>query len=97
MRANGATPPLGDAGFAPLACDNLSYLPPTHLFPAAIDPLCDDCGIYAEALQQAGVPVTNHLLLGQGLVHGHLRARRISDKAQLNFVGICDVVNQLLA
>ena len=96
IRTNGAEPPLMDPGFAPLACDNLSQLPPTHLFPAAIDPLCDDCAIYAEALQQAGVPVTNHLSLGQGLVHCYLRARRTSDKARQNFAAICHAISQLL-
>ncbi len=97
MRTAGAPSPTSDSGFVAMACEDLSRLPATHLFPAEVDPLCDDCGIYASALEQAGVPVVNHLEIGQGLVHGHLRARNMSDKAAKCFTAICDSVTELLA
>lgn len=96
MRTDGAPSPIHDSGFVAMACEDFTRLPATHLFPAEVDPLCDDCAIYASALQQAGVKVTNHLSLGQGLVHGHLRARNMSDQAKACFDGICAAINQLL-
>jgi len=96
LRTNGEPSPFDDPGFVALANKDLSRLPPTHLFPAEVDPLCDDCAIYAMALDKAGVAVTNHLSLGQGLVHGHLRARNVSSKAKANFDGICASITQLL-
>ena len=97
MRTNGAPAPLTDPGFVAMACTDFSALPPTYLFPAEVDPLCDDCAIYAQALSMAGTPVTNHLALGQGLVHGYLRARNTSDQAKTNFAAICASISQLLA
>ena len=96
LRTNGEPSPFDDPGFLALANKDLSRLPPTYLFPAAVDPLCDDCEIYAQALQAAGVTAVNHLALGQGLVHGHLRARNVSSKAKANFDGICASIKQLL-
>jgi acetyl esterase len=81
--------------FMPMQTLSYSGLPVTHLFPAQIDPLRDDCELYAHALQAANVEVTNHLALGQGLVHGHLRARNMSDKASANFQAICSAVRDL--
>jgi acetyl esterase len=96
IRTAGAPSPVTDSGFVAMACEDFSQLPETHLFPAQVDPLCDDCAIYAEALSQAGVAVTNHLELGRGLVHGHLRARNMSDKARRCFDGICQSISQVL-
>jgi acetyl esterase len=97
LRTNGEPSPFDDPGFVALANTDLSGLPPTHLFPAEVDPLCDDCELYAQALQAVGVEAVNHLEVGQGLVHGHLRARNVSSKAKANFDGICASITQLLA
>ena len=96
MRTNGEPSPFDDPGFVAMANKDLSGLPPTHLFPAEVDPLCDDCEIYAAALQAAGVDAVNHLNVGQGLVHGHLRARNVSQKAKICFDEICKAVDLLL-
>jgi len=96
MRTNGKPSPFEDPGFVAMASKDLSGLPPTHLFPAQVDPLCDDCEIYAKALQSVGVEVVNHFDLGQGLVHGHLRARNVSHKAKACFDEICKSVDLLL-
>ena len=57
---------------APLTATDFRFLPPATLLPAAIDPLYDDSIDYAEALREAGVPVSLHI--GYGLVHGCLHA-----------------------
>ncbi len=56
----------------PLEAESLVGLPPARLFPVAFDPLRDDAFEYARRLQLAGVDVD--LTLGEGLVHGCLRA-----------------------
>ena len=96
IRTAGAPSPVTNSGFVAIACEDFSQLPETHLFPAEVDPLYDDCAIYAEALSQAGVVVANYTELGQGLVHGHLRARNMSDKASRCFDGICQSIIQVL-
>ena len=89
--------PQTDPRYIPMQSLDYKDLPATHLFPAQIDPLHDDCELYAQALRQAGVSVTNHTAVGQGLVHGHLRARNMSDKAAHNFEEICAAVSALAA
>lgn len=96
MRTDGAPSPVTDSGFVAMACDDFAQLPATHLYPAEVDPLCDDCSLYEAALQQAGVSVSNHYQLGRGLVHGHLRARNMSARAGLCFASICESISQLL-
>lgn len=87
--------PSHDPLYWPMQESDLAKLPVTHLFPAEIDPLRDDCELYADALRAAGVEVVNHLSAGQGLVHCYLRARHISDKANACFAEICEVIRQL--
>jgi acetyl esterase len=84
--------PTQDPSYCPMQATVFDALPPTHLFPAQIDPLSDDCELYANALQGAGVRVENNTQLGMGLVHGYLRARHMSDKAATNFQHICATV-----
>ena len=87
--------PRKDERYMPMQTLDYTQLPATHLFPAQIDPLRDDCELYAQALQAANVEVTHHFLVGAGLVHGHLRARNMSDKAAANFAAICDAIKSL--
>ncbi|MGH8355207.1 MAG: alpha/beta hydrolase, partial [Pseudomonas sp.] len=57
----------------PLAATHFERLPPAFIAVAEFDPLRDDGHRYHERLSAAGVAVSFHL--GQGLVHGCLRAR----------------------
>ena len=84
-----------DENYMPMQTLDYRGLPPTHLFPAQVDPLRDDCELYAQALNDANVVVTNHVAMGQGLVHCYLRARIMSDKAAANFVAICSSIKDL--
>jgi len=87
--------PYQDDRYMPMHSSDFSGLPPTYLFPAEIDPLRDDCELYAQALGRANVTVNNHLDVGQGLIHGHLRARNMSEQAAANFAAICTAVKEL--
>lgn len=57
----------------PLLAEDFSGLPKALIAVAQFDPLRDDGMLYAERLQQAGVPA--RLYPGKGLVHGCLRAK----------------------
>ena len=80
--------PTQDALYCPLQAQSFGGLPPGYLFSAQVDPLHDDCELYQQALQAAGIKVENHIKLGRGLVHGYLRARHTSDKAAANFAAL---------
>ena len=95
IRVGQRSAPTHDPLYWPMQGSDLAQLPVTHLFPAEIDPLRDDCELYADALKVAGVEVVNHLSSGQGLVHCYLRARHLSDKANACFSEICEVLRQL--
>lgn len=86
---------LGDALSAPLLASDLTGHPPTAIFSAAVDPLCDDGAAYCERLERAGTPARCHT--ETGLVHGYLRARRMSRKAEASFERICSAVRSLAA
>ena len=90
-----ANVPVQDPLYCPMQAQSFGALPPTYLFPAQIDPLYDDCALYAHALQEAGVKAENYTHLGMGLVHGYLRARHTSAKAAANFNKICQTVLSL--
>ncbi|GAA0246564.1 alpha/beta hydrolase [Marinomonas primoryensis] len=87
--------PEKDPLYCPLQASSFNALPESYLFPAQIDPLYDDCKLYAQALKNAGVKVENYSEIGIGLVHGYLRARHISDKAAFNFKKICETVSTI--
>lgn len=73
----------GDPTAAPLADKDFSGLPPTVVFSAECDPLCDDGRDYRDALRAAGVVAELHV--ESGLVHGYLRARHTVDRASDSF------------
>lgn len=79
-----------DHRLLPLYAEDFSDLPPAVLFAAEVDPLCDDCALYATALRDAGGDATVHV--EKGLVHGYLRARTVSTKARESFDRICEAV-----
>lgn len=80
-------PAAADPYAAPLKAASLAGLPPAFITTAYYDPLRDDGERYAERLQASGVPV--ELRCAGRLVHGHLRARYISDDAAAEFDALC--------
>ncbi len=81
-----------DAELAPLRAADLSGLPPAIISSAGFDPLRDDAMLYANRLTEAGVPVVWRN--DPQLVHGHLRARHMSDAASASFIWICLALNE---
>jgi acetyl esterase len=63
----------------PLACDDLSGLPPALVMTAEFDPLRDEGVAYAQRLAQAGVTVEH--LHADDQVHGFLMLSRAVDRA----------------
>lgn len=78
---------------APLLADDLRGHPPTAIFSAGTDPLCDDGTAYADRLLESGTAARCHT--ETGLVHGYLRARRMSRKAKASFARICQATKSL--
>lgn len=84
-----ATDPLA----APLRASDLSGLPPAFIVSADVDPLRDDARDYAQRLNAAGVP--SQWRNEPQLVHGHLRARRTSDRARRSFSAIIAAIERM--
>lgn len=72
-----ATPPVTDDHFA---------LPPAIMVAAEHDPLREEGWEYAQRLREAGVPV--EFSVARGMIHGFLRARRLSPPAEQEMVRI---------
>jgi len=70
----------------PLSETEFSCLPPTVIFSARCDPLCDDGPAYAKLIIQAGGKA--HCSIEEGLVHGYLRGRYSSEKIANSFLGM---------
>lgn len=87
--------PQGDPRYAPLHDSDFCDLPPTVLNTAQCDPLSDDGIAYEAALKAAGVKV--HRVDEPGLVHGHLRARHISQRSSRSFQRIKEAITALAA
>ena len=68
----------------PLLETEFSYLPPTVIFSARCDPLCDDGPAYARQIIQSGGKA--HCYIEEGLVHGYLRGRYSSKKIADSFL-----------
>lgn len=83
MRVDSNQPLPVDDTFAPLWTTDFSKLPPTTLFSAQCDPLCDDGIRYAQKMRLAGGRA--HCTVEPGLVHGYLRARHSSVRAKESF------------
>lgn len=79
----GGDGPQGDPTCAALQDSDFAGLPPTVVFTAACDPLCDDGRDYRDRLTAAGVPVC--WINEEGMVHGYLRARSMSARAKASF------------
>ena len=78
---------------APLAARDFAGLPPAALVSADIDPLRDDCRDYRDRLAAVGVAAVwrNE----PELLHGYLRARRLSTRAEASFHWICEMTRRL--
>lgn len=92
IRCNNA-PPTGDPRFAPLHATDFSGLPPTVVFAAECDPLCDDGATYCLAINSAGGDAIS--IVERGLVHGYLRARHSVPRAAASFARIADALRLL--
>jgi len=93
VRFHGDEPHL-DPTYAPLRDADFSGLPPTRVFSAECDPLCDDGSAYCVRIRGAGgdaVSVTE-----PGLVHGYLRARTSVDRARNSFERIVGAISGLI-
>lgn len=80
--------------FAPLRDNDFTGLPPTVIFSAECDPLCDDGKEYCQRIQQANSQA--YWFLEHGLVHGYLRARHSVDRARESFSRIIEALNALI-
>jgi len=83
MRIGHYQPAPDDDTFAPLWSNDFSGLPPTAIFTAQCDPLCDDGVVYADKIRKAGGTV--QCTVETGLVHGYLRARHSCKLAKDSF------------
>ncbi|MGJ8594435.1 alpha/beta hydrolase [Sulfitobacter sp.] len=94
IRTGGASPPVGDARYAPLQDTDFSGLPPTVIVTAQCDPLASDGESYRDAIVSAGGRAVwfNEV----GLVHGCLRARRMSIRGAAFFDRVSDAVAALV-
>jgi len=83
--------PVGDPTYAPLHDASFNDLPPTAVFSAECDPLCDDGRDYRDAIKAAGGKAV--WFKETGLVHGYLRARITVGRARNSFARIIAALN----
>lgn len=79
-----------DPLFSPLLDDDFGTLPPTIVFSAECDPLCDDGEQYCQRIQLAGGRAD--WIEERGLVHGYLRARHCVDRSAKSFERIIEAI-----
>ncbi len=84
---------ITDSYVAPLLASDLAGMPPAMIAACELDPLRDEAAAWHDRLGQAGVP--SRYYLGEGLVHGVLRARRMSAPAMRFFDAICEGLSGL--
>lgn len=82
-----------DPSYAPLADHDFAGLPPTVVFSAGCDPLCDDGRDYRDAILAAGGRAV--WFEEAGLVHGYLRARHSVTRARDSFARIVGAIRAL--
>lgn len=75
--------PRNDPSYAPLQDTDFTHLPPTIVFSAECDPICDDGRDYCARITQAGGKAS--WICEPGLVHGYLRARTTVERARASF------------
>jgi acetyl esterase/lipase len=83
-----------DPRAVPLLAGDFAGLPPAAVLAAEADPLLPDAERYAAALRAAGVPVDFEV--AKGVVHGFLRARRMSPESARGFSWLCDAARRRL-
>jgi acetyl esterase len=79
---------------SPLLAQDLSGLPPTFIWAAEIDPLCEEAKMFSEKLKSFEVLCQLHI--HEGVVHGCLRARHHYTFAAQAFHSLCDGIQNLL-
>jgi acetyl esterase len=84
---------ITDPYVAPLLATDLAGMPPAMIAACELDPLRDEAAAWHERLEQVGVPSRHYL--GEGLVHGCLRARRMSAPAMRFFEVVCEGLSAL--
>ena len=84
---------ITDPRAAPLLTADLAGMPPAMIAACELDPLRDEATVWHDRLTRAGVP--SRLCLGEGLVHGCMRARRMSPPAMRLFEAICEGLSSL--
>lgn len=84
---------IDDPRAAPLLAEDLAGMPPAFIAACELDPLRDEATAWHWKLQKAGVP--SKLYMGDGLVHGCMRARRMAPAAMQQFQAICEGLSAL--
>ena len=84
---------ITDSRAAPLLATDLAGMPAAMIAACGLDPLRDEAAAWHERLERAGVP--SRYYLGEGLVHGCMRARRMSASAMRFFEAICEGLSGL--
>ncbi|MBE9556265.1 MAG: alpha/beta hydrolase [Proteobacteria bacterium] len=77
---------ITDPHVAPLLAADLADMPPAMIAACELDPLRDEAAAWHERLVEAGV--SSRYYLGEGLVHGCMRARRMSPTAMRFFEAV---------
>lgn len=80
---------------SPLHADELAGLPPAHIMSAEFDMLRDDGSLYAERLQQAGVPAT--FALHAGHVHPSVGFTKVMESARVWREEVLDTLRRVHA
>ena len=83
-----------DPRVSPLFAEDLGGLPPAIVITAEFDPLRDDGEAYAEALEEAGVPVLRRRF--DSLIHGFFAMGVASDAASAAIEEVCAELSKAL-
>jgi acetyl esterase len=83
-----------DPYIAPINAD-LRGMPPTHLIVGTLDPLLDDSKLFAEKLEQAGVPA--RLSIYQDMPHIFLQLSGMLDGGKKGVAEACEALREALA